>query len=266
LEFDRALQPLTELTRQVLSSVTFTVRSVEDLAHLHGQIGECQFGSPNPFTGYQPVLSWRPADVPLEMLGTVPLGDYEQPPFLFRLRGTHFVLRFTVGAKHEEGIFDANAGLRLTKRLLQSGYRPVNTLDLMNETGGPTMRRPEDRQEVSDRKAIGEVLKCITELTDSIDRAKTEEPTMVPIYERERESLRDYVSQARDDRGRPRRLDAGDSAEAARKAIVNDCERAWQLLAKHQMPGLARFLKAAIHIGRDFCLYQPPSPTPDWIF
>jgi hypothetical protein len=266
LAFDRALQPLTELTRQVLSSATFTAGSVEDLAHLQGQIGECRFGPPNPFTNYQPVVAWRPVDVPAGALGAIPLGDCELPPYLFRLHGTHFVLRFAAGRKHEDGIFDARAGLRFTQRLLQRPGRPVDTLELMNETGRPTLRRPVDRQEVSDWKAIGDVLRRVTELTDSIDRARAADPTLVPLYEEEREKLRAYLARAQDDRGRPRRLHAGDPAEAARKTLANDCERAWQRLANHGMPGLARFLRAAIRIGRDSCLYQPQTPAPNWVF
>jgi hypothetical protein len=266
LAFNRDLRPLTEFTNQVLSSVTFKIQSVEDLGHLENQTGECRLGPPNPFTGYQPVVAWRPADVPAGVLETVPLGDCEPPPYLFRLHGTHFVLRWTVGPKREAGIFDACAGLRLTQRLLQRPHRPVDTLELVNETGGPTMRRPADRQEVSDRKAIADVARRIVDLTDSIDRARTEDPTLVPIYEEERDKLRIYLEQARDDRGRPRRLDAGDPAEAARKAIANDCERAWQQLDNHRMPELARFLRTAIRIGRDSCLYQPPPPAPDWVF
>jgi hypothetical protein len=266
LAFDRALQPLTEFTRQVLSSATFTARSVEDLAHLQGQIGECRFGPPNPFTGYQPVVAWRPVDVPAGALGAIPLGDCEPPPYLFRLHGTHFVLRFTAGRKHEDGIFDACAGLHLTQRLLQRPDRAVDPLDLVNESGKPTMRRPADRQEASDRHAIRDILRRVVELSARIDRARTEDPTVVPVYESERQQLRSYLNQALDDRGRPRRLDAGDPAEAARKTIANDCERAWQRLANHRMPGLARFLKAAIRIGRDSCLYQPQTPAPDWVF
>jgi hypothetical protein len=265
LSFDRDLQPLTELTRQVLVSTTVTLRSIEDLALLEGQIGECQFGSPNLFTNYQPVVVWRSADVPAGAPGTIPLGDHAMPPFLFRLHGTHFVLRFTVGPK-EGGIFGTCAGLRFTQRLLQRPYRPINTLDLVNETGGPTVRPPANRQEVSDREAITDIARSAAELSEKIDRARKEDPTLVPIYEKERQQLRAYLNQARDDRGRLRRMDAGDPAEAARKTIVNDCERAWQQLDKHRMPGLARFLKESIWIGRDACLYQPPTPAPDWVF
>jgi hypothetical protein len=266
LAFDRALRPLTELTRQVLSSMTVAVGSVEDLTHLQGQYGECRFGPPNPFTGYQPVVAWRSADVPAWALGAIPLGNCEPPPYLFRLQGTHFVLRYTVGRKHEDGIFDACAGLRLTGRLLQHPHRAVGSLDLMNETGEPTIRRPADRQEVSDQKAIADIARRIVELSARIDRAREDDPTMVPVYEKERQQLRDYLDQARDGRGRLRRLDAGDPAEAARKTIVNDCGRAWKQLVRHRMPELARFLKEAIRINRDCCVYHPPVPAPDWIF
>jgi hypothetical protein len=267
LAFDRALQPLTELTRQVLSSATFTARSVEDLAHLQGQTGECRFGPPNPFTHYQRVVAWRPVPVLAGAPGAIPLGDYEPAPYLFRLHGAHFVLRFTAGQKHEDGIFDACAGLHLTQRLLQRPGRPVDTLELMNETNRPTLRRPADRQDVCDRQAIAAVLAQIRECTAEIDRARKENNfTMAAVYEAEVEQLRAYLHEARDDRGRPRRLDAGDPAELARKTIVNGCERTWQHVAGHGMPGLAAFLRTTIHISRDCCLYQPPPPAPDWVF
>lgn len=263
LAFGKTLQPQNELTRQMLS---FTPRSVEELACLEGQVGECRFGPPNLFTGYQPLAEWRPVDIPAGVIGQIPLGDSEPPRFLFCLQGTHFALRFAAEKASETGIFRALAGLRLTQRLLQSPYRPIDPLALMSDSGKRALRRPAARQEIWDSKTISDVVRRVADLKSAIDRAKTEDPTLVPLYEKERGQLQAHLNQVMDDRRRRRRFDAGDLAEAARKTIVNDCERAWRHLSHHRMPKLARFLKAAIRIGRDFCLYQPPAPAPEWIF
>jgi hypothetical protein len=127
LDFDRRGRPVSVFARLVGPLLSLPIKTPSDVLVLTGLWGEFRLSRPNPYTGYQRVVSWHPihADDGDARKYVTPIT----PRYQFKKRGGVYELRFAQGSILEEATIPCLLGLDYCHRIL-TAESPVYPADL----------------------------------------------------------------------------------------------------------------------------------------